>query len=99
MQIVTANDLLEGDVVFLTPDGAWRRAPEAAAIAETPEGAARLLAIATGHEGKVVGPYLAEVTLDAAGRPTPTHYRERIRLKGPTNRLDLGRQAERQSAP
>ena len=49
LQIVTANDLLEGDVVFLTPDGAWRRAPEAAAIAETPEGAARLLAIATGH--------------------------------------------------
>ena len=52
------------------------------------------MAQAAQHEAYVVGPYLAEVTQDDAGRLEPVHYRERIRTLGPSNRPDLGRQAE-----
>ena len=93
-QIVTANDLFDGDVIYLTADHGWSREHGDAAVAETEEAAAALLAAATAQPGKIVGPYLAEAALDADGRPAPTHYREAIRTLGPSNRTDLGKQAE-----
>lgn len=93
-QIITANDLLDGDVIFLTADHDWSRVLAAAAIADTPEQAQCLLDIAAKHSGRVVEPYSVDVQLNAAGAPTPTHYREHIRTLGPTNRPDLGRQAQ-----
>ena len=93
-QIVTANDLLEGDVIFLTEEGDWSRDVARAAIAATAADGERLLALGQGQSDRAVEPYLAAVEIDAAGRPAPIHYRERIRLRGPTNRTDLGRQAE-----
>lgn len=94
MQIVTANDLLAGDVVFLTAAAAWSRDISAAAVAESQAAAERLLAKAEADTGRIVGPYLADVERGQDGAPQPTHYRERIRLCGPTNRTDLGRQSE-----
>jgi sulfite reductase (NADPH) hemoprotein beta-component len=41
----------------------------------------------------VVDPYLADVSLET-GAPVPTHFREVYRTRGPSNRPDLGRQAE-----
>lgn len=93
-KVATANDLLDGDVIFLTEDGDWTRAIEDAKVAGSTEDADRLLAMATADFARAVTPYLVDVTLDAEGRPRPVHYRERIRLAGPTNRPDLGRQAE-----
>lgn len=94
IQIVTANDLFDGDVVFLASDGGWSRLLSDAAVAETADEAAVLLAEAEPQEDVVVGPYLAEVERDGQGHLTPIHYRERIRLLGPSNRTDLGRQAD-----
>ncbi len=91
--VVTANDLMAGDVVFLTAERCWTRDIHAAAVADA-DAAARLLADAEAQEARIVGPYLAEVVVDAAGRPRPTHFRERFRLLGPSNRPDLGRQAQ-----
>lgn len=94
LQIVTANHLLDGDVVYLTASLGWSRDLADAALAATQEEADRLLAATAGQEGEVVGPYLIDVARDADGPPEPLHYRERIRTRGPSNRPDLGRQAE-----
>jgi hypothetical protein len=99
LQVITANDLLSGDVVYLATNGHWQRPLQGAVVADTADEANRLLAIATPQEALVVGPYLAEVTRDAAGRLAPVHYRERIRTLGPSNRPDLGRQAEGSKEP
>ncbi len=93
-QILFANDLREGDVVFLGPSG-WERDHRRAAIARTGEEAAALeargkLDIARNN---VVDVYLSDVSLDGEGVPTPLHYREKMRLKGPSVRKDLGKQA------
>ena len=42
---------------------------------------------------QVIGPYLIDIA-DDDGAVRPLHYREAIRSKGPTVRLDLGKQAE-----
>lgn len=92
-QIVSANDLLVGDVVYLTSGETWTREITDAAVAETKAEAEGLLTAATAQQDRVVGPYLVDIEL--GGRPQPLHFRERYRDMGPSNRLDLGRQAER----
>jgi hypothetical protein len=94
-QIVSANDLLEGDVVYLCADGGWTRHLSDAAVATDAEGAAALLAAAVAQPGRVVDPYLSDVAIEPGASPRPLHYREIFRTRGPSNRPDLGRQAER----
>ncbi|MEM1267135.1 MAG: DUF2849 domain-containing protein [Pseudomonadota bacterium] len=91
-KIATANDLLEGDVVYFTPEGTWSRTHEEAAVADTPEAAAELLDRASGRALEVVGVYLADATL-AGGAPRPVHFREIARTRGPSN-YPHGKQAE-----
>ena len=93
--ILFANDLLDGDVLFLGPDG-WTLDPAQAAIARTQEEADALQkrGDASAARNEVVDVYLAEVALDGAGRPVPKHFRERFRTLGPSIRADLGKQAE-----
>lgn len=94
-KIVSANDLLSGDVVYLDRAGAWTRRLDAAAVAETPGAADDLLAVAATQPDQVVGPYLADVARPEDGAaPLPMHLRERIRDRGPSTRPDLGRQAD-----
>jgi hypothetical protein len=92
--ILVANDLLDGDVVFATADG-WSRDPRAARVAWDEATAAALEA--SGAEGfgrsLIVDPYLVDVEI-LDGVATPRHYREAMRLLGPSHRRDLGKQAE-----
>ncbi|PKP64118.1 MAG: DUF2849 domain-containing protein [Alphaproteobacteria bacterium HGW-Alphaproteobacteria-8] len=92
--IVSANDLLVGDVVYFTAADGWTRKLEEAALARTGDEAEALLARATRQQSRVVDPYLAEVALDGARAPRPLHFREVFRTRGPSHRTDLGRQAE-----
>lgn len=92
-QVVTANDLFEGDVVYLTASGDWSRLHGDAAVARHPESAERLLATAQSQPDRIVGAYLADVSIDATGRPQPVHFREAFRTRGPSNYLH-GKQAE-----
>jgi len=80
--VVTANDLVEGDSVFLASCG-WVRDIRLARIAATAEDAAKLEADGLAGEAQnlVVGPYLVEVSLDS-GRPYPVLRREQIRASG-----------------
>lgn len=93
--ILFANDLREGDVLFLGVAG-WTRNPAEAVIARTQAeaDALRTTGDAAAARNEVVDVYLAEVALDARGFPTPTHFRERFRTLGPSVRPDLGKQAE-----
>jgi hypothetical protein len=82
--VLTANALLEGDVVYLTEKDGWTRALSDAAVL-TDEADAQLRVIdATARADEVVGVYLAEVKITDDG-PQPTHFREDFRRKGPSN--------------
>jgi Protein of unknown function (DUF2849) len=93
--ILLANDLLDGDVVFFARGG-WTRNPALAEVARDDNAAARLeqAAAAALAANTVVDAYLVDVTLDAEGRATPNHFRERFKTLGPSIRLDLDKQAE-----
>ena len=93
--IVIANDLLDGDVLFLGATG-WVRSHKIASIAREAGQAEALLARASidFKANRIVDPYLIEISIAGDGEPVPVHYRERMRTLGPTTRPDLGKQAE-----
>lgn len=93
-QSVTANRLIDGEVVYLTASGEWSDWLKDAAVADGKEACAALLnqaapAVAAQH---IVDPYLFEVSVED-GVIIPASVREKIRMAGPTIRLDLGKQA------
>ena len=88
--ILSANDLLDGSVVYRTAHG-WSPRLAEAEVARDADALARLEALLGSDD--VVGPELIPVALDGAGRIVPSHVRERIRALGPTVRPDLGPQA------
>ena len=98
-QIVTANEIMSGQVVFLTPQGGWSTDPAEAAFAESREAAEALLARGLASNARSEAELVALIAAgrDAGGRPYPTRKRERIRALGPTVRRDLGYQAERRA--
>ncbi|MGL5446780.1 MAG: DUF2849 domain-containing protein [Rhabdaerophilum sp.] len=93
--ILIANHLLDGDVVFWAGHG-WSRNPREAAVAEDVSNALLFEAEARAAFARqeVVDAYLVDITRDATGLPRPNHFRERFKIKGPSNRPDLGKQAE-----
>jgi hypothetical protein len=93
--IMSANALLDGDVVYYAAGGAWSEHLADAVVAATEDEAAALevAQAAALAAGSVVDPELVPVATDAAGRLVPGHYREKIRALGPTIRTDLGPQA------
>ncbi len=97
--VVTANDLIEGDSVFLGPGG-WVREIRLARVALTADEAAVLEQAGTEGEDAniVVGPYLIEVST-ATGRLVPVLRREQIRASGvPTIPYGVPAPAERRAA-
>ena len=83
-KVVTANDLLEGDVIYLTEDDRWSRdLSEAELITDEAHAQVRLLD-ASRQVGKIVGAYLADAVAGDNG-PEPTHFREEFRRTGPSN--------------
>ena len=92
-QIVTANDLLEGDVIYLTKEHDWSREHGDAHVAVTHEEAVELLVLGSKQADKIVGAYLANVQIDENGKPAPIHFREAFRTRGPSNYFH-GKQAQ-----
>lgn len=93
-QVLTANQLFDGDVVYWREDGAWAQDLQEAFIFEAGAGieAALLRAEADVEASKILDPYMFAVSIDG-GIIHPSSVRETIRAKGPTVRLDLGKQA------
>lgn len=97
--VVTANDLVEGDSVFLGQRG-WVRDVRHAKVARTEEEALALDAEgeAAVKANAVVGPYRVEVSLET-GKPEPVLRRERIRASGlPTIAFGAAQERERRAA-
>jgi len=83
-KVVTANDLLEGDVIYQTEDDRWSRdLAEAELITDEAHAQVRLLDAAR-QANKIVGAYLADAAAGESG-PEPTHFREDFRRTGPSN--------------
>ncbi|HEV7415290.1 DUF2849 domain-containing protein [Tianweitania sediminis] len=94
MKILTANRLVDGEVVWLAPDGSWATELQSAEVVQTPEDEARLQA-AGKHAlaaSLVVDVNLVEVSI-ADGTIRPNRLREQIRALGPTTHPSLGKQA------
>ena len=94
-EVITANRLTDGLVVFLAADGGWSEDFHKGAVIEDPAAKARALDVAAkaADANLVVDPYPIELEL-RAGHLAPKALRERIRATGPTVRVDLGKQAE-----
>ncbi|MGV6802988.1 MAG: DUF2849 domain-containing protein [Ruegeria sp.] len=83
-KVVTANDLLDGDVIYLTTNDSWSRdLCDAELITDEAHAQIRLLD-AQRQTNKIVGAYLADVAAGDNG-PEPTHFREDFRRTGPSN--------------
>ena len=84
-QVITANDLLEGDVVYIDASGGWTRDLSEALLFEDPTAAQDALAKAQTRPDLIVGIYLADMARGPDGTPQPVHFRERFRATGPSN--------------
>ena len=84
-QMVTANRLSDGAVVFLASGGRWVERFESGRLANNEAEAAALQQIAEAAVtcAEVVAPYLIELG-EIDGRLQPSRYRERIRADGPS---------------
>ena len=80
--VITANDLLSGEVVYLDASHRWSAELNVAKVFSTINEAEAELGDAC-SEADVVGAYLAEVTEGTL--IAPRHYREGFRHKGPSN--------------
>ena len=94
IRVLTANRLSDGLVVFLTAGGGWSEWIDDADVARDPAATAELEKVgeAAVQNQRVVDPYLVDVTQTDSGI-VPVQHRERMRTKGPSVRLDLGKQA------
>lgn len=89
-QIVSANRLRDGLVVYLSAEGTWSERIGEAAEAADEAGAQKLMAAAMAAGRCVVEPYLVEVAISTGGR-RPVRHRESIRVSGPTVQTRLNR--------
>ena len=82
-KVVTANALLEGEVIYQTATGWTRNLAEAEVLTDEADADLRMIDALT-QQDLVIGVYLADVTSETTG-PRPTHFREEFRAKGPSN--------------
>ena len=91
-KVITANALIEGDVIYYTSDDTWsRQLSEAEFLTDEAHAQLRLLD-AQQQASEVVGAYLADAKAGENG-PEPTHFREEFRRTGPSN-YHHGKQAD-----
>lgn len=82
-KVVTANDLLKGDVIYQTTTGWTRDLADAEILTDEAHADLRLIE-GSQQIADVVGAYLIDVTLDGTA-PQTTHFSEAFRAKGPSN--------------
>jgi len=88
-QIVTANRLIDGEVVFRAADGSWVRSVDDADVLADKTAAAAAEAEAQKDVAAAVVVDLAVIDVKLeGGRVVPVRLRERIRAFGPTVKSD-----------
>ena len=83
-KVVTANALLEGDVVYFTEADTWTPHLKDAELLEDEAHAQIRLLDAERQADQIVGAYLADMKAGPNG-PEPLHFREDFRRTGPSN--------------
>ena len=91
-QMIIANRLVDGAVVFLAPGESWTPLIASAAVIEDDAEAQRLLGAVKQLEARspVIDPQVIQVKLDSDGVVRPIEIRELIRAFGPTVRTERG---------
>lgn len=84
LQVVSANRLVDGAVVFLDEGGYWTERLERAAVAHGTSAAEALIERARIRSFEVVDPFLVAVDEDGQGHREPLSLREKIRASGLT---------------
>jgi hypothetical protein len=99
MKVLTGNRLSDGIAVWYSASG-WIETLQGSEIVADKEGEARLEAVGklASDTNYAVDINLIDVDVEN-GVIQPTRLRERIRAGGPTNRTDLGKQAEGKGVP
>ncbi|SHL40887.1 DUF2849 domain-containing protein [Roseibium suaedae] len=99
MKIVTANRLIDGEVVWLGAGNAWVGQVSEALVLDGKDDVAAALAagLASAERREVVDVYEVDVT-EEDGKLVPVRLREKIRAKGPTTHPELGKQAQASQA-
>ncbi|MAK82617.1 DUF2849 domain-containing protein [Phenylobacterium sp.] len=92
MKALTANRLIDGDVVFWKA-GKWVERFGDADLFDDPGAAEAAEGQAKSQPTVVIDPYLIDL-MESDGLWAPLSYRERIRALGPTNHPSHGKQAE-----
>ncbi|WP_027258503.1 DUF2849 domain-containing protein [Leisingera aquimarina] len=92
-KVITANDLLEGDVIYFTADDSWTRDMASAELITDEADAQLRLLDAEKQNIRIVGAYLADAKAGPNG-PEPTHFREDFRRTGPSNYFHGKQEAE-----
>lgn len=94
MKVITANRLIDGEVVFQGADGTWvELIGEARVLVDKDEIAAALALGAQAVAARlIVDPYEIDVA-EKDGQLVPGRLREKIRAAGPTTHPALGKQA------
>ncbi|MGB7241621.1 MAG: DUF2849 domain-containing protein [Sulfitobacter sp.] len=82
-KVVTANALIEGDVIYQTATGWTRQLQQAEVLTDEADADLRLID-ASQQTAQIVGAYLADVEVKSDG-PHPVHFREDFRATGPSN--------------
>ena len=83
-KVMTANDLINGDAVWLTATDDWTREMSQAELFDDEAVAQDRLLFAMSQAEVVVGAYLADAKATNKG-PAPVHFRETFRTRGPSN--------------
>lgn len=93
-QVISANRLGDGVVVYLNADNSWSELISGSVIAADEAAAEALLREAKQAEQDrlVIDPYLIDVA-EVDGEVRPIKYREFIRATGPSVRPDLSKQS------
>jgi sulfite reductase (NADPH) hemoprotein beta-component len=97
-QILTANLLGDGLVVFLGKDGAWASSVEGAQLAHSNDDVELLEAMGgeAALANHIVDPYLIEVE-DTGSSLLPVEMRERMRARGPSVSLEFNSKSNGQA--
>ncbi len=99
LEILTANNLHSGGVVFLTPQGDWSPFVILAEIFANAETTEKLET--SGRQAVdaqiIVGPYPVAVTIED-GVPRPVRFREQLRVGGPSVRSDFSKPLFKEAA-
>jgi hypothetical protein len=91
-KILTANDLHSGGVIYAADNGNWSQFITQAVLSDEGVSEEKLISIGklAVSTQKAVEPFLIDIEIEN-GIPVPVHFREQLRVNGPSVRSDFSK--------